>query len=192
MQTEVSNLCAIRSGITLRKKGDEPTENHPGPYMLRIKDIDGLEISPDYSHPINLAGKLERYIIAAGDVAFSSRGTHCRAGVMPEHDRPYIAPSQLYILTPNDPDGLLPHYLALVLSSEYAENYFRKRRKGSRVQIITKNSLSDLPVTVPPLEAQQRLISLHLLIEQETQLQHGIIAKRKIQFEQSIKLSQAS
>jgi len=194
MHTEVSDLCTIRSGLTQRKRvggADDTVGGDRGPYLLRIKDIDGLDISPDYSHPVSSDGRLEKYTIAAGDVVFSARGTHCRAGVMPEQGKQCIAPSQFYILTPKNPGQLLPHYLALVLNSDYAENYFRKRRKGSRVQIITKNTLSELIISAPPVETQQRLIQLHCLNEQEKQLQQDIITKRKIQFEQCIKLSQS-
>lgn len=195
MHTEVSDLCTIRSGLTQRKRvggADDAADGDRSPFLLRIKDIDGLDISPDYSHPVSSHGKLEKYTILAGDVVFSARGTHCRAGVMPEQEKYCIAPSQFYILTPKCPGQLLPHYLALVLSSDYAESYFRKRRKGSRVQIITKNTLSELPISAPPLETQQRLIQLHRLNEHEKQLQQGIITKRKIQFEQCIKQVQSA
>lgn len=192
MREMLHQLCDIRSGITLRKSSNSPAESEHGPYLLRIKDISGLEISLNSPQPAPAGERLDKYAITTGDVAFASRGPQCRAGVMPEHDKTYIAPSQLYILTPHDPELLLPSYLALILSSDYAEDYFRTRRKGSRVQIITKSSLSELTITVPPIETQKHLVDLHHLTEQEKQLQLDIITKRKMQLEASIKISQST
>lgn len=185
MKEILSTHCSIRSGITLRKNTAFPAPD-TATFLLRIKDIESLEITPDYSSPVTIDASTDRFRVHAGDTLFSSRGKSCKASVMPEHSGTFIAPSQLYIITPNDPSSLLPGFLALYLSSSTAEQFFKINRKGSLVQIITKKSLSDLPLTVPPIEQQQKIIHLHQLSEQEKEIQHQINALRVKQFEHTL------
>lgn len=186
MKEFLATHCSIRSGITLRKNASTPSP-HSETHLLRIKDIDSLEITPDYSSPVSIDASTDRYQVNAGDTLFSSRGKSCKASVMPVHSATFIAPSQLYILTPNDPAALLPQFLALYLSSHKAEQFFKTERKGSLVQIITKKSLSELPITLPSIEDQRIMITLHLLSEKEKQLQQQISDLRTKQFEHSLK-----
>lgn len=189
MNNFLINHCSIRSGITLRKNTSSPAP-HSETYLLRIKDIDSLEISPDYSSPVSINASTAKYLVNPGDTLFSSRGKTCKASVMPEHTGTFLAPSQLYIITPNDPAVLLPEFLALYLSSHKAEQFFKTKRKGSLVQIITKKSLSELPFTLPSIEEQKNIIALHKLADTETKIQYRISQKRTIQIQQALKLTQ--
>ena len=189
MKEILNSHCSIRSGITLRKNTSSP-DPHSETYILKIKDIGESSITPDYSSPVSIDIATDKFRVHAGDTLFSSRGNACKASVMPEHTGTFIAPSQLYIITPNEPSALLPEFLALYLSSNTAEQFFKTKRKGSLVQIITKKSLSELPITLPSIDEQHTLIALHRLAQTETALQQQISQKRTRQIQQALKLTQ--
>ena len=189
MKEILNSHCSIRSGITLRKNTSAPNP-HSETYILKIKDIGESSITPDYSSPVSIDIATDKFRVHAGDTLFSSRGKTCKASVMPEHTGTFIAPSQLHIITPNAPSTLLPEFLALYLSSRSAEQFFVKKRKGSLVQIITKKSLSELPITIPPLAEQHRIIALHHLAQKESEISNKLLTLRVKQVEGIISATQ--
>lgn len=105
---------------------------------------------------------------------------------MPAHSGTFVAPAHLSILSPRDPAQLDPHYLALYLLSEQAAHYFRLAREGSAIPLISKSALAQLPISVPTLAKQHKLVQLHLLIEQERKLHSQLNALHHRQLQHAL------
>lgn len=155
-------------------------------YLLSLSDMHGLEVSPAASEPQSFDGKIDRYIARAGDVLFTNRGTLTKAAVMPAQSGTFVAPAHLSILSPRDPAQLDPRYLALCLLSEQAAHYFRLAREGSAIPLISKPALAQLPIPVPALPTQRKLVQLHLLIEQERKLHSQLNALHHRQLQHAL------
>ena len=146
--------------------------------------MDFIHLTPSTRSPQRFTTKIDRYVAQPNDVLFSVRGTQLKASVMPEHPETFVAPSHLCILTPNDRERLLPEFLAIYLLSEPSQRYFHEKRRGSSVPLITKKSLGELPISIPSLETQARLIRLHQLLETEKDLQNRIHQLHELQVQQ--------
>ena len=186
MQKKLRDVGNIKPGITLRKDSFFAYPDSKQ-HILKIKHIDGLQITPDHSSPVTFDTSIEKYTAHENDILVTSRGEYTKAAVLPQHSDTFIASSQLYAITLKDTSKVLPAYLAIYLSSKAAEQHFRLHRKGTLVQIITKDALSTLPVCIPPIEHQKHIIRLRELIDQERQLQNDLLEKHTLQFEQAIK-----
>lgn len=175
MQALLKDISDIRVGYSFRARL-VPTSG--GRYsVLQIKDLGvGGIFQPGELQRTDLIDVNANHLLQQGDVLFVARGERKRAVVVDE-----VAPQTVFgsqFLGCRAQSGIDPTYLAWFINQKPAQRYLEEHSKGSNVQIITKEALGRLVVTVPPLAIQQRIAQIYRLSQEEMKLFADIQAKR--------------
>jgi len=180
MYKPLNTIASIRAGHTFRGKIDEdPAGNIP---VLQIKDLKGrVTLTADQLPRINWPdGKMaakEVMTARAGDILLPARGEYYRASIL-QGDESAIATSQLFVLRLTSKD-ITPEYLSWYMNQRVAQNYFLTHRSGTSMPMLNKQSLGALPVAVPSLTTQEKIVSVQRCWEQEKQLTEQLLANRE-------------
>lgn len=133
--------------------------------FLQISDIDQFgRLIPNAPKMTTVADNRlsERAWTQFGDVLLANKGPR-NVAVFYRHDYPKVIVSgAFYILRVTDLSTILPEFLACYLNLPTTQNQLQKKIvTASTVLTLNKKDLSDLLVSVPPLDIQQRLIDTH-------------------------------
>ncbi len=139
------------------------------------------EVSVDNETRVRLA----RHLLKPGDIVFGRRGEMGRAGLVSEHEAGWICGTGSLRLRLVG-DLLLPEYLKLLLETGAAKRYFELSSVGSTMDNLNTEILLALPILVPPIDAQKRVVrtvsrSRAHNLELETKLSRsiGLLTERR-------------
>ena len=183
----LKSLAMIRMGVTLR--GRDATRPDPGGScrIIRIGDIgdDGTFFSREFPRIEPNQALDPSVFLSPGDVLFPNRGLRTTAAVFDEEDRRTIVGAQFYVLHP-DCRRILPEFLAWSLRTSEAARYFAGRRKGTLVQTLQRIDIEELPIALPPLAIQEKMVAVYELSLEAAELERRLTELRSIRLEQSL------
>ncbi|WP_424975350.1 restriction endonuclease subunit S [Dinoroseobacter sp. S124A] len=186
--TTLADVCDIQSGFTARSAliGDE----HTGVPALQLGDLrgDGL-VELSAASRFRLEGKLDRYMVAPGDVLFRSRGENNTATVAVggEGERA-VALLPLMILRAHG-DAVLPEFLMWLINQPEAQRYLDSSAQGTKLRMIKRKALEKMPVSIPDLATQKLVVEVGRLAERESALLREL-ARKKEEFTSFVLLRQ--
>src|SRR5882672_6459210 len=162
---------SFRGGITNDPAGDVR--------VLQIKDIKGQDALDASGLPrIVWESSSAPPLLAAGDVVIAGRGEHHHAAIADGHDK--IVPTSLFLVLRVRGKTVAPEYLRWYLNQPAARIYFHENRNGSNIQLLSKQALGELPVAVPSMQAQQEIVALHRLSQDERRLTEQLLRNREM------------
>jgi hypothetical protein len=179
----LKDIAALRSGYLFRGKIEaDPAGQYA---VLQIGDIKpDATLVPQSLTRVNLPDVRPSHLVAANEVVFISRGTRKGAIAITEPIDNVIATAQLFVLHPDE--TVLPAYLAWYLNQREAQQYIEENSTGTNVSLITMEALGKLPVQLPSLELQRRIVEIHKLALREKHLLAQIQAKRQTLIERTL------
>lgn len=186
MQTLLQNLAEIRVGLTLRGRDSSLPGSDGGLHLLRISDISEQgQVHIKELHPVKEepAG-LSKFLLKANDVVIANRGKRITAALIPE-GLEAIASSQLFRLRVNSPD-ILPAYLHWFINHPRTQAFFLSRTRGSYVKTLSIRYVRELPVSVPPLADQEKIVTIANLATQEQELTERILHLRRLHLDAAL------
>lgn len=176
MRKPLQAIADIRTGHTFR--GKLPEDPQGDVRVLQIKDIKGHAARlPDTLPRIRWQGSGPPPLLAAGDIVLPSRGEYYEA-VMADGKTPVVATSQLFVLRVHN-KAVTPEFLCWYLNQPAARNYFHANRTGSNISMLSRHTLGVLPVVVPPLETQHKIVGLQRLWERERHITEQLLHNRE-------------
>lgn len=143
--------------------------------VLRSSDVRHLRI--DLSNVKNIspeiAANYRRTFLTGGEVVMTVRGTLGGIAVVPSQCRGFNVSREVAMLVLLEP--LMAHLIAIFIASAPLENWLMGRTKGIAYRGINIETLKALPIPVPPLAEQPRIVAeidrrLSLVREVETQI----------------------
>ena len=175
-ETLIQDVATIQAGYHAQTAISEDPD---GAYrLLQSKDLD------NYKHfQINLLTRFspkrkpQLYLIHKGDILFQSRGITHFAFLVEDDVKNVLAGGSFYILRVKK-KNVFPAYLMWWLNQSRAQTYFRLHARESRISFIPKNILMNLPIRIPSLSTQEKVITLAELQKQERILMDKLIAAR--------------
>jgi hypothetical protein len=174
---KLADVARIDSGYHFRGR----IENNPeGPVaVIQTKDFtDDLKLIPTGLVRVTPETKLDPYTVESGDVLFLSRGQRPWAAAVGELPMTCIVPSSFYILRV-DSARILSGYLAWFLNQPKTLIALRSIMRGSNIPFISKTDLQELPLPLPSLATQRKLVKLSQLSEREQNLLQELAEQRK-------------
>jgi len=105
------------------------------------------------------AFELDRYRLAPGDLLFSRMASVGRAGIIGESLRGALFNYHIMRLRLEPTVLLAKYYLAYVRGSVQVEDYLRKVNHGATRAGINTEQLLNMPVVLPPLAEQARIVA---------------------------------
>jgi restriction endonuclease S subunit len=173
--TVLSDIALIQLGYSFRGRVDSVP--HGKYQVVQIKDV-SQEDKPSFADlaRVNLDNVKHDHILRQGDILFVSRGHRNRAVLIEKYLHNAIAGSQFLVLKPRE--EVLPEFLGWYLNQKPSQLYLEQNAVGSNVRLISKEVINRLPVALPALETQQRIVRIHELALKETSLVWAIEQKR--------------
>ncbi|MEI8207830.1 MAG: restriction endonuclease subunit S [Methylococcales bacterium] len=149
--------------------------------VVQLKDVDpekGLDSTQLYR--VHLTGRKSPDYLQQGDILFVGRGYRIFAVLVDQDLQPTVAGSHFFILRvrPNNQD-IRPDYLVWYINHKQAQRYFAQHVAGSALPHVTRTTLENLPVLVPPLAVQEHIVKLHHCRLKEKALLEKLIEKKK-------------
>lgn len=125
--------------------------------LIRIQDIQkGQAVKGSSWLDADAASTLDpRWKLKAGDILLSKSGTIGKAGIVRNGGVGAVAAGGLFVLRPES-DRLDPHFLWAYLESHTCRTWLDDRARGATVLHLSKSTLDEMPVPLPPLPIQQR------------------------------------
>lgn len=164
----LEDCAVIQGGVTKgRKLAGDVIEV---PY-LRVANVqDGyLDLSTLKSLPIK-SEELNRYRLMRGDVLLTEGGDFDKLGrghIWRGEVEPCIHQNHIFAVR-TDRTQLLPEYLAYLLQSLYGKRYFLKvAHRTTHLASINKTKVRALPVPLPSIAEQERIVSALATIDQK-------------------------
>jgi len=102
-----------------------------------------------------------------GDIIFTARGTNNYAYEMTSCPFKTVLSPLLFKIRIMDTSIVSPAFLAWQINQKYAQAYFSKYTEGSSIVGIRRTILDSLPIFLPPIEDQYKIINIIRCWEKE-------------------------
>ncbi|MCU0857804.1 MAG: restriction endonuclease subunit S, partial [Pontiellaceae bacterium] len=165
----LGECCAVQTGITKGKKiaGDEAVEL---PY-LRVANVQDGHLDLTNMKTIRLRRtEIERYSLQDGDVVLTEGGDFDKLGrgFVWENQVPNCVHQNHVFAVRADRTRLIPHFLAYLAQSPYGKAYFLSvAHKTTNLACINSTKLKGLPVPIPSMAEQQKIISIFQTLDKK-------------------------
>lgn len=138
--------------------------------VVQLKDasVSDGDLGPAVPRVANQDGKYDRYLLQPGDVLIQARATRRHLVGIVHLEEPAIAAPGLHALRPNV-DQLTSAYLMWCLSHPKTQAVIASVAQGTHAPFISKQTLMDLRIPVPPLSKQHAIAEVVAIRDQERQ-----------------------
>ena len=175
----LKTLAILMAGQPLRGSIENVPDGEVA--VVQMKDVDpenGLQ--KDRCYRINLTGRKKPDYLRQGDILFVGRGYRIFAVLVDEDLAQTIASPHFFILRIKSERLIRPDYLVWYINHTRAQRYFSKHVAGTALPHINRQTLEDLPVILPPLQVQERIVNAHRCRLKENALLETLIEKKKL------------
>lgn len=182
LSTTLGTEVRIRAGYPFRGAIEEVPD---GPVRaVQMKDVDRVH-GVDWHGVIRtrLGGRREPDWLAPDDLLFVARGTRFYASCAGELPGPAVCGPHLFHLRVRPGRDLLPAFLAWHINQAPFQRALQRAAEGSSQLSVRRPVLESLPIGLPSLADQERIVALVRLAQRERQLHDLLIRNRERQFE---------
>lgn len=176
----LSKICTVQSGFPFRGSIDALPKGTVAVVQMRdileAVDIDWLALTH-----VELPPNRKAEYLSNDDILFTTRGGRNTALILRDVPERAVAPVNLFVIRVNAGNEILPRFLAWQINQPAAQEYFAVNATGSHIKNITRSVLEALPIFIPSIETQQRLIGFADAAALEMQLLNSLISNRQRQ-----------
>lgn len=179
----LGEVCVhLRTGLNPRRNFKLNTEDASN-YYVTVRELGGTEllysektdlINDDALQLINNRSKLK-----VNDILFSGTGTIGKTAFISKEPTNWNIKEGVYALTLNT-HYVLPMFVLRYLQTQSTIDWIDRMAAGGIVRSITMKNLEQLPIPLPPLRVQARIVEiLDKFTQLEAQLEAELQARRK-------------
>jgi type I restriction enzyme S subunit len=152
-----------RLGIVCRKVTDgahnPPPNTGKGYPMLSCKEVNfgkiDFSLASRFVDQVGFDKEDKRTAISPGDILLNIVASIGRSAVVPENTPKFVLQRNVAVL-----DSMLEaHFFTRHLASPLCYSYYAEHAKGTAQQVIYLGKLSLMPLAIPPLAEQQRIVA---------------------------------
>lgn len=151
----------LRTGLNPRTHFKLNTPDADG-YYITVRELKGFSIEPDEkTDKVNSAAIKrinERSNLKIGDVLFSGTGTIGKTALVSKLPENWNIKEGVYAMTPKHSE-LDSKYFIYYIGSEFFLRFVNDKAAGTGVRSIPMKELVKLPISIPSLSEQQRIVS---------------------------------
>lgn len=178
----------LRTGLNPRKNFKLNTPDATNNYIT-VRELDGMDFKIDQkTDKVNDAGLeliLKRAAIRRNDILFSGTGTIGNTALVKEAPTDWGIKEGVYAISP-DVETVRPKFLIYLFHTTACKKWFERKAMGGAVKSVSMADLKMLPIPVPSLETQQKVVDILDLFDSLTaSLTDGLPAEieaRKAQY----------
>jgi len=177
----VGEACHVSAGYPFRGAVDALPV---GPVaVVQMRNVDAEAIDYESLTRVSLPTTRQPDFLQPGDVIFTTRGRRNSALALKDVRGLAVCSPHFFVLRVNEPEALLPEFLAWLINQKPAQEYLQQAATGSHILNITRGAIENLPVAIPPLEVQRALVALAEQARRERELMHALIDNRQSQLD---------
>jgi len=181
-QLPLRSLAAIHPGYPFR--GKMPVDKDGNAFVVQFRHLVVGESLDDKDGKtldrVTLPGRRRPDFLWPGDILFMARGTRNDAAVVKALPHNTVCtPNFFHLRLKPEAFRLMPEFLAWQLNHVDAQRYFAMCSQGSAAPSVTKTQLGSLPIVVPSIERQKRMVKLADAATREMQLYQKLIDNRQ-------------
>ena len=187
----VSSLADVRAGYPFRGAIGDVRGGSVG--VVQMKDVDPAG-GVDWARVIktDLAGRGTPNWLEPEDLLFVSRGNRFFAVCLDKPPLPAICSPHFFHLRVRSAAQVLPRFLAWQINQPPLQRKLQAAAEGSSQLSIRRAELEALPISLPTLEDQERIVRLAHTASRERSLLQALIRNREQHLEAiAVLLSQA-
>lgn len=177
MKHKLGAIASVSMGQTFRSRLERDQDG-------RVRVVQMRDLTPDNTVnalslvQVSMNSVSDHHQLHEGDIIFRSRGVTNTAAFL-DHDiglATLAAPLfRIRIMV----DSLFPEYLVWYLNQPVAQAYLACRQEGTAQKKISKHALEEMPIQLPALQTQQKIVDLSTLARHEHQLRYMLADKRE-------------
>ncbi|MCF6335295.1 MAG: restriction endonuclease subunit S [Spirochaetales bacterium] len=178
MKVKLKNLATIQMGYSFRSR----LEVSPGGDVAVIQMKDLLSNNTvDCCHlmKIDMEVVKNHHLVRKRDLVFRSRGQITTSAVILEAPGKAVVAAPLLRIRVTAIERILPEYLNWYINQREAQIFLTSKADGTTQKMISKQTVENLEVSLPPLEQQKSIVELALLSSQEQTVLRALTEKRK-------------
>ena len=110
----------------------------------------------DYTISDVKAKELSNYLLKENDIVFARRGEVGRCAIVTGEDEGFLCGTgSLFVRFLREIDS---NFMLMLFQSDYCKNYLEHNASGATMLNINAGIVEDMPLTLPPLAVQQRIV----------------------------------
>lgn len=176
----LKNLSTIDPGYPFRGRIDSGTEEDVS--VVQIKNVDA-ETGVDWENlaRTRLTGRREPDLLRKDDILFIAQGMRNIAACVDEIAVDAVCSPHFFMIRLKCGVPLLPAFLAWQINQTPAQRYLSVSATGSHITGIRRQVLENLPVSVPDMKKQEKIVAFHEMVVREKKLLLDMIENRNRQ-----------
>ena len=170
--TKLQDIATIQTGVFAK--------NAPNPNALYLQQSDFDDNGElRKTTQLTIIADSQKHLLTAGDLLLASKGNKNICVIVPEIEQKCVASPSFLVIRLHDKSVILPEFVAWYLNLPTTQNTLAAQARGTSIMSISKATLGELEIPIPPLEKQQKYIKLSKLQKRELQLYAAIAERRK-------------
>ena len=170
--TKLHDIATIQTGVFAK------TTPNPDALYLQQSDFDSHGELRDTAQP-TIATDNPKHLLAAGDLLLASKGNNNICVIVPGIEQKCVASPSFLVIRLHDKFAILPEYVAWYLNLPTIQTTLATQARGTSIMSISKATLGELEIPIPPIERQKKYIELSKLQKREQELYKAIAERRK-------------
>jgi hypothetical protein len=172
----IAGVASVFAGYPFRGKVDALPDGPVAVIQMRNADpetgIDWRGLAR-----IELPKASAKALLRAGDIVLSTRGGRYFPYCIEECAEQVVCSPHFFVIRVQK-DTILPRFLAWQMSQKPAQDYFAAGATGSYILNLTREVVESLPLAIPPLGEQQRIVELDAAVRAERMVLTRLIDNR--------------
>lgn len=168
MWPQLREIAEIHTGYPFR--GKVVAEEGGDVAVIQMRDIDpAVGLRPDLClHLRGQEGRFDKYLVRPGDLLMQARGSR-NPSILIDQEIRGIAALGLYVIRANAA-AVKPGYLAWYLGHPHVQLQLRSKARGTHIPFVPKSGLAEIPIPVPTLDVQEKIIAVQRLHAEQARL----------------------
>ena len=169
---KLHNIAVIQTGVFAK------VVPNPNVLYLQQSDFDGNGELRNTVQPTIIVDN-QKHLLTAGDLLLASKGNNNMCVIVPEIEQKCVASPSFLVIRLHDKSAILPEFVAWYLNLPTVQNTLAAQARGTSIMSISKATLGELEIPIPPIERQKKYIELSKLQKREQELYKTIAERRK-------------
>ena len=168
---KLQNISTIQTGVFAK------TAPNPNALYLQQGDFDDAGVLHIPQPAIFVDNP--KHLLNTEDLLLASKGNNNICVIIPEVGQNCVASPSFLVIRLHDKSAILPEFVAWYLNLPTVQNTLAAQARGTSIMSISKATLGELEIPIPPIERQKKYIELSKLQKREQELYKTIAERRK-------------
>ena len=177
MKIVLIKIADVQSGYSFRSKLELQQSGNIA--VIQMKDLTSANrVCCDALAKIDMEMPKGHHLVKPGDLIFRSRGLTTNSAILAEDPGVAVLAAPLLLIRVTS-GRVIPEYINWYINQLPAQSYLTSCAEGTALKMISKQSLEQLEVQLPPLDKQRFIVELSRLAEDEQRILKELAEKRR-------------